>query len=380
MLLVYEELPGIHTSVTEAGENTATAPHNLRLGLGNPDHQLDALHLMGHDQFGKPRKRVNPIRISALDHPNVVTGNASIVPGAVSLVSVENRAEKYGEDARLFKSRIRGISPSEASDALIKLDWIRKAQERWLDENDKRVLTNNGRAKKSLGVDVANSEDGDEAAISRWTGAYCREIVSFPCADANILGYDVVQEMNRDGILDEHVGVDVVGVGAGTVNEAKRLGRFVQALGSKLVKIDGEVVNLAGEDVTAGEQFNHPRSRWYWRLREDLRFGSIALPPDPELAQDLITPTWKTQNGVIIVESKETLKERLPGGRSPNKGDAVVYGNWVRDRTPLVSMVKKRLPTVLERIQKEMEELDRQEREMSYHATAKEKWGTPLRQ
>jgi hypothetical protein len=38
-------------------------------------------------------------------------------------------------------------------------------------------------------------------------------------------------------------------------------------------------------------------------------------------------------NGVIKVESKEEIKKRL--GRSPNKGDAVIYWNWVRRRTPV---------------------------------------------
>jgi len=383
MLLIYEEAPGIATAVTEAGENTCTSPHNLRLALGNPDHQLDALHLFGHDQFGQQRDGVRCVRVSALDHPNVVTGNASIVPGAVSEKSIRWRARKYnidGKEGRLYKSRVRGLSPAEAADALITLEWVRAAQKRWADENDKKVLTADGKAKKALGVDVANSEDGDEAAISRWTGAYCREVVSFACPDANRLGYDVVQEMKRDQIADEHVGVDSVGVGVGAVNEAKRLERYVVALGSKANAPDGELITLAGQEVGASEEFNHPRSRWYWRLREDLRQGNVALPPDPELAQDLITPTWTTRGGKIVVESKEDLKDRLPGGRSPNKGDAVVYGNWVRDRSPIVTPLAKRKPalTIAERIKKELEDLDKMEQQS--RPSAREKYGSPLRQ
>lgn len=44
MLLVYEEGPAIPAPVYAAGEHTSTAPHNLRLGVGNPDHQRDPLH------------------------------------------------------------------------------------------------------------------------------------------------------------------------------------------------------------------------------------------------------------------------------------------------------------------------------------------------
>ncbi len=45
---------------------------------------------------------------------------------------------------------------------------------------------------------------------------------------------------------------------------------------------------------------------------------------------DLVTPKWFVRNGKIIVESKEDIKKRL--GRSPNKGDAAVYWNWVRNQ------------------------------------------------
>jgi hypothetical protein len=370
MMLVYEETPGIPLPVIEAGENTSTAPHNIRLALGNPDHQLDALHLFGHDQFGAVRPGVRAIRISALDHPNIVTENPNVVPGAASQKSVWRRKAKYGEDGRLYKSRIRGLSPAEAQDALIKLEWVRRAQARWADENDKRVLTGNGKAKKALGVDVANSEDGDEAALSRWTGAYCTEVVAKPCPNANNLGFEVHIEMREQGIDEDHVGVDKVGVGVGAVNELRKRERWIQALGGGDSPIPRD-----GED----EEYNNLRSQMYWVLREDLRLDTIALPPDAELAQDLITPKWKTSNGKIVIESKEDLQKRLPGGRSPNKGDACVYGNYVRDRSPIVSAVPKKVLTRAQRLQKELEDLDKESYD-HYEPSGSEKYGGILRQ
>lgn len=383
-LLSYEETPGIQHAVIEAGLNTSTADHNLRIAVGNPDNQLDALHLFGHDNLGAPRPDIEVIRISALDHPNVVSRDGTLVPGAVSQRSITRRTAKYTTDGRLYKSRIRGLSPAEAVDALIKLEWIRAAQKRWANEDDKRVLTANGKAKKALGADVADSEDGDDAAISRWTGAYCHEVVAQRCPDANVFGADLADEMRRDDIDDERVGVDAVGVGAGAVNELKRLNRYVVALGRKQQQAeDGEIVAISGEEVVAEERFNTPRSRWYWRLREDLRHGNIALPPSPTLAQDLITPRWGTHNGEIWVESKEDLKKRLPGGRSPNEGDAVVYGNWVRDRSPMVSKLPKKALTLAQRLQREMEKMDRDEkrqRDAERGKTTVSKYGKVLRQ
>jgi hypothetical protein len=171
MLLVYEETPGIPLPVIVAGENTVSALHNLRVAIGNPDHQHDALHTFCTSPG------VVHVRMSALDHPNVVTGR-EIIPGAVSTKAVERRRQKYGADSRLFESRVRGISPSEADDALIRLAWCQEAARRYGDVRFREGLP-------ALGVDVANSENGDKAAIARGLGACLLEVVSFPCPDAS---------------------------------------------------------------------------------------------------------------------------------------------------------------------------------------------------
>lgn len=343
MLLIYEECQGIDASVIEAGENTSTAPHNLRWFQGNPNHQLDALHL------ACTSPGVRHVRISALDHPNVVTGQ-QIVPGAVGAASIAKRREKYAQRIRLYDSRVRGISPSEAAEALIKLDWIKASNERW------RVASRSptfgeptAKLKRALGVDVANSEAGDEAAIARGLGRFLLSVESFPCPNANNLGTQVGLQMQRDGILDEHVGVDSVGVGAGCVNELKAHDHYVQALGG------GDKAEPDGDE----EQYNNLRSKMYWRLAEDLRLGATDLPDDPELTTDLITPQWKTVNGKIVVERKEDLKKRLPDGRSPNKGDAVVYWNWVRPREVVEEPAKRPVfKTMAQKLLDEMHAMD----------------------
>lgn len=365
MLLVYEETPGIPVPVIEAGENTCTAPHNLRLALGNPDHQLDGLHLFGHNEYGVVRPRMRAIRISSLDHPNVVSKDDSIVPGAASSLSIERRRIRYGADHRMFKSRVRGISPAESASALIKLEWVQRAQKRWEDPTTREILQAVGKGQKSLGVDVANSEDGDHAAISRWTGAFCVEVPSFPCPNSNNLGYEVYLEMIKDSktpIDPNHVGVDGVGVGAGTVNELRNRGKYIRSLMGGTV--DGSIYE---------EEWKTLRSQIWWTLAEDLRLDRIALPPDVEMAKDLITPTWKPVNGKIVVESKEDIKKRTPGGRSPNKGDALAYGNFVRPRDAVATEIKKKGGmTLKERIWAEMQKMD--------EPTIKRNFGTVLRQ
>ena len=333
MLLVYEETPGIALAVTEAGENTCTAPHNLRIAVGNPDNQFDTLHRFC------VAPGVKHIVISALDHPNYVADDATIVEGAASTKSIVRRLKRYGYEGRLFRSRVRGISPPESAEALIKLEWVQTAQARWSD-----LMYRQG--KKALGVDVANSLNGDEGAIAYGSGWWLEKVESFPCPNANDLGFRVSLIMKDEKIEAYNVGVDAVGVGAGCVNKLRERDCWVRALNG------GESASdRFGED----EEFNNQRSQIMWTLREDLRTGMLALPDDDELAQDLITPQWKTQNGKIVVEQKEDIKKRLPGRRSPNKGDAAGYWNFVRDRTPLAESVTRNVGLTVE--QKEWKEV-----------------------
>jgi hypothetical protein len=108
MLIITEETPGIHSAIMTAFENTCTASHNLRLGLGNPDSQQDELHRFCLQPY------VRHVRVSALDHPNVVLGSERIVPGAVSLAAVERREVLYAHTPALYHSRVRGVSPKQA--------------------------------------------------------------------------------------------------------------------------------------------------------------------------------------------------------------------------------------------------------------------------
>lgn len=324
MLLITEETPGIDASVMAALENTATAPHNLRLAVGNPDSEHDTLH-----QFCLS-PGVKHIRISALDHPNVVCSDPNIVPGAVSQKAITHRRHRYGVDDRMYLSRVRGISPAEAENSLIRRVWCDEAVARYSDATYRVGLP-------ALGVDVANSEGGDKAALAYGLGACLLELDSFPCPDANALGRMVRLRARLEGVDERHVGVDSVGVGAGTVNEMKRLGMLVQSLnGGARPEVRVELPNEDEEDerpILPEEQFNNLRSQMWWQMRLDLQHGKIALPDDEELLRDLTVPTWETSKGKVTVEPKEKIKARL--GRSPDKGDAAVYWNWVRNRNRL---------------------------------------------
>jgi len=62
---------------------------------------------------------------------------------------------------------------------------------------------------------------------------------------------------------------------------------------------------------------------------ETLRTSSVLR--DEALFRELVVPTYESRGGKVVVEAKEVIRKRL-GGATPDRADAVVYGNWVRSR------------------------------------------------
>lgn len=328
MMLIYEETPGIPKQVMAAGENTATAAHNFRIAVGNPNSQTDTLH-----QFAVT-PGVKHLRISALDHPNIVTGNPSLIPGGVSQASIDRRRLKYGETSPVYQSRVRGISPEQASDALIRREWLERSATRHAVTMD---LVARGTVDPlkvdAIGVDVANSEHGDRKCEVLGAGRVVVAIAAAQCPDANALGRQVHLRMKAGGILPQRVGVDATGVGAGTVNELHRLGaRAVQALhngGAPMKHVEKAPDGGRTDWLHDDNLFRLFRDQAYWQLREDFRLNRIDVPKDEELWEELVCPTF-VDEPKTTVEPKDEIRAKL--GRSPDKADALVLWNWVRPR------------------------------------------------
>lgn len=334
MLMVMEEFPGIDPAVALAIRNTRSGPHNLQLGLGNPDNQQDALH-----QFCVLPTTVH-IRVSALDHPNVVTG-MDVVPGAASPAGIARIAVEDAPGTPMYESRVRGISPAEAVDSLIKLAWVEAAAERYVRRAIAQRLSGRPeeRGQPAMGVDVANSEHGDKSSVAYGYGDTLERVASSACPDANVLGASIFEEASKGGIDPSHIGVDPVGVGAGTVNEMVRLGMNPRRLGGSLRPImgaqrapDGTSMDFAAD----ANLFDNLRGQMAWQLREDLRRGQMAIEPKlaKAIAVQLTMPRYVRERGLVKVEEKKHIKARL--GRSPDDFDAVMYWNWVRPRSAVV--------------------------------------------
>ena len=349
MLLICEETPGMNNAVMTAFKNTSTGNNNMILAVGNPDSQLDPLHLFGN------LANVNRYRISAMDYPNVVL-DKELYPGAVTRASIERRRIDYGEDSGLFRSRVRGIAPKQGADSLIRMEWF----EQCIDN----VFEDDIHYYNAIGIDVANSETGDKGSVCYGQGSICKELIEFTCPSASAIAYnllypqetilqmqqDLMDKRDRLGasplksntipfyeiprlsdyeISEDCVGVDNVGVGVSTLNT------FVDS-GWDVVGLSGgqweEAVPLDNEDKPMFK-FISLRAQMYWRAREDLRLGKVGIAIKDkkvrnELMLELVAPKFKVKDNAIYVEKKEEIIKRI--GKSPNKADSFVYWNWMR--------------------------------------------------
>lgn len=339
MLFIFEETPGISPKVLETVKNTCTANSNLILCLGNPDSEHDLLN-----RFMK-LPRVKTIRISALDHPNILM-DKEYFKGAVTRMSIYNRLIEYGEDNPLYLSRVRGITPSSDLNALIQSDWI-DACDLHSPNYDPSVKADIFGGYNAIGVDVADSDKAgsDMAAVAYGRGNALTEVFEFKCGNATHLGYNIVlnptQRLEK-GITDfgipcandyqvgpDMIGVDVVGVGVATFNS-------LLEEGYTCVPLSGGTWDDAIPLDDNGKpfyKFFQLRSQMMYQLREDIRKGEIVFDIVDRLQmsyikKELTTARFVRDKNAIAVEQKINIKKRV--GKSPNVADAIAYWNWVR--------------------------------------------------
>lgn len=338
-LFVLDETAGLDESILTAIENTNVTAGNLAIGVGNPDSQLDALHLFCE------KHNTRHIIISALDHPNIVCGTEKI-SGAVTQQSIDERKIEYGEESPFYKSRVRGIAPAQDKDSMIKNAWIDQCGV-W-DGKRKEEDRIDDHTWPALGVDAAHSEAGDKAALVWGESNTVQFIEEFQCPSTTHLAYNVLmsdddlikkygpeanyhtRKIKDFNIADKNIGVDSVGVGAGTVDafNDKRM---------KVISLAGGQLESALKVDSLGNpyyQFNNIVSQMHWELAKDLENGAIILNITNkklirQVKKELLVIKYKVQSGKIRVESKDERKKVL-GGKSPNIADALVYWNWVR--------------------------------------------------
>jgi hypothetical protein len=226
---------------------------------------------------------------------------------------VENMRKEYGLNSNAYRIRVLGEFANAGRDLVIDARWFDR-----ISFNTKRNLQEK-KASRRMGIDPAWTGDDDTGVVIR-EGNEILHIESWH-------GFDTVESFERAKLIfDEwdcdYIHIDTIGVGAGIYDN------FRHAIYRN--KIGYPVINVAAsakppEDKDGG--CAKLRDWLWWKSRKFFRDKQITYAgyqKDTDwqsLNAELIAPTYKIQNGLIKVESKEEMKKR--GLKSPNIADAL---------------------------------------------------------
>jgi len=365
LLFILDEGDAIPDSVFQGIESCMTGGHARLLVMFNPRAEIGEAYRMQRDG------RANVVRLSAFNHPNVISGDDKI-PGAVSRNVTVRRINEWcrplvegqeepdaecfelpdflaGQTAKshsgktypalkaghykvmepAFSYMVLGRYPSQSTRQLISKDWIAKARTRYPSQSTRQLISKDWIAKARTRWDVYVAEHG-ETPPAYTSGVMGQDVAEFG-SDSNVLckryggyverfvswqGMDVISSADR-GVIEAkekglRVNVDATGVGAGVAPHMQKSG--CSATGVKVASKPTERTELG--------EFYILRDQLWWAAREWLRSGDGSmLPPDEGLVEELAVPTYEIQNGKIRVMKKDTMKELLK--RSPDKADAL---------------------------------------------------------
>lgn len=344
LLFILDEGDAIPDEIFTAIESCLSGGHGRLLVMFNPRAETGEAYRMERDG------RANVVTLSALGHPNVISGEDQI-PGAVSREVTVRRINEWtrhlqpgeqpdsecfqlpafleGATAKsqkgapyrplkpgfyrviepTFSVMVLGEYPAQAANQLISREWINNARSRW----DVYVSTHGevppAGTRPILGLDVGEYGPDVNCLVARY-GGYVERPVIWSGIDPVLTG---------DRAADEHKGrdasrtnVDATGVGAGVAPHMTRLG--CSAVPVKVASSPTETTELG--------EFQILRDQLWWACREWLRTdpGSM-LPPDELLIEELLTPTYEVTAGKVRITKKVIMRELLK--RSPDRADAL---------------------------------------------------------
>jgi hypothetical protein len=241
-----------------------------------------------------------------------VTKERVIMAGRMSPEWATNRKLQWGTDSAVYQNRVEGAFWLSDEDAVIPMAWVEAANERWVDW-DRRGRPNDPGI-EVFGVDVARG-GADLSAVARRLGSVVSSVVTWNLADTTKVAARLRRKMAHQTDLAV---IDVVGVGAGVVDLARRWGLNVIAFSAGRKTRRRDRTGLLG--------FKNQRAAMWWMMREalDPAFDpTLALPPNDDLLGELTAPKWSTLGDKIYIESKADVKKRL--GRSTDLADAVCH-------------------------------------------------------
>lgn len=344
LMFIVDEGDTIPDEVYKGIESCMSGGTEVRLLIMfNPRYQAGHVFRMIRDRLGKV------VRLTAFNHPNVITGE-NVIPGAVTRATTIRRINQWcrplhsneegndifeipdfltGQTAKAldgtmypplkggkyeitnsaFSYMVLGQYPAQASDQLISSEWIYAARSRY-----DAYVAEHGEVppvgvRPIQGQDVAEFGDDYNVSCFRY-GGWVAPFVLWHGVDTIVTGDRASSEYKRRNAYKANV--DGTGIGSGVAPHMNRLG------------CSAFTIKVASSPTFSTEmgEFKILNDQLAWAVREWLRTDPGAmLPPDEMLIEELQTPTYRNDKGKIRVMDKDTMKEILK--RSPDRFDSL---------------------------------------------------------
>ena len=283
VVFVIDEASGIPDEVFQVAEGALSTDGAFVVMAANPT-RMDGYF---YDSHHKQRGRWAALHWNAEDSP------------LVSRDYIEDMAAKYGRESAIYRIRVRGEFAGNP-DGVIPLDLIEGAISREV----------NAYGPERWGLDVARFGEDRTALAKRHGNSMLVPVKAWRGKDLMQTAGLVKIEYDNAQRKPEAICVDVIGLGAGVADRMRELGLPVVA------------VNVA-ESPSASERYNRLRDELWFKAREWFAGRDVKIVKDDELTAELTMPNYKVlSTGKIQVESKDEIKKRAGGNRSPDLADA----------------------------------------------------------
>ena len=316
VVFLVEEAQGVADWVFDVAEMVAVGERDRVLLAGNCD--------MGPSgPFYRRCVTWPSVRFDATQHPNVLEGR-TVIPGGPTRESIAQRGADYGEDSPFYLTSVLGLWAESSDDVLTTRALVWAAWERW---RELQAMPRGGLPMLTLDP-ARKGPDSSVLAVAYEEGelVVLEELNVWNKLGAVDLASRVLGVMERLSLPRSHgVTVDEPGLGGGVCD-------VLEAMGVRVHEFNG------GRPPSARGQahFRNLRAESYWNIRVRLARGTIALPADDLLADELVATRWSTgvMDGRVEIENKDVLRLRL--GRSPDRADALAMVCWADNRVPLL--------------------------------------------
>lgn len=295
VLTVFDEASGIAPVIWDVIEGAMTTGLVFFFAFGNPSETSGGFFDTHHINAALWRK----FRVDARE---------------VSFANLEEiaRWEKtYGVGSDFCKVHIYGEFPLATATSFMDGEAIQRAIQR---DIDWRFIPRS--VPRLLGVDLARGGGDVSACVLRQGRKVDGRVKVWSERDAMVSADVIAREINETGA--DLALIDGVGLGGPVIDYLRRRG-----FGRRIVDVQGGMTPNNAEDA---KRYANMRTAMWSRMREWMRFAD--LPPDRELAEELIGPRFRNQlrTDKTLLEPKQEMAKR--GIKSPNKADALGNTFW----------------------------------------------------